>query len=153
LTRTGVPIAGVTLVGVDPTRSMGGGGLRRGPRAGTSPARSAASLVLRGRSSDPSTDPDDERPAPSWARRGQLTEGDPESAEGTSGGPKGAHRAKAPTEQGESDAPATAERDTPSPGYRVQSARERAFRNGGDDAALGPNFDTWSTVELGSEDR
>ncbi|MYV98255.1 tyrosine-protein kinase domain-containing protein, partial [Streptomyces sp. SID3343] len=41
LTRTGVPIAGVTLVGVDPTRSMGGGGLRRGPRASTSAARSA----------------------------------------------------------------------------------------------------------------
>ncbi|MYV99534.1 hypothetical protein, partial [Streptomyces sp. SID3343] len=106
----------------------------------------AASLVLRGRGSDGPADADDEdRPAPSWARRGQLTEGAAESPED---GKKGTHRADPPAPESESGA-----RDTPSPGYRVQSAQERAFRNGGDDAASGPNFDTWSTVELGSEDR
>ncbi|WP_406299292.1 AAA family ATPase [Embleya sp. NBC_00888] len=141
LTRTGVPIAGVTLLGVDPTRSMGGG-LKRGPRTGTVGRMGAgASLVLRGRSAEPTPDADEdaERPAPSWAKRGELTEGEPES---TASG-RGAHRADPIDSAEDSDS-----------GFRIQSAAERALHNGsGDGAHLGPHFDTWSTVELGSEDR
>ncbi|WP_406280285.1 AAA family ATPase [Embleya sp. NBC_00896] len=141
LTRTGVPIAGVTLLGVDPTRSMGGG-LKRGPRVPTARSGSVAGLVLRGRSDDPAGDSDEdtERPAPSWAKRGELAEREGESAEDG----KGAHRAESPASDGDADAP----------GYRIRSAQERALRNGAaDGAGLGPHFDTWSTVELGSEER
>ncbi|MFI6581849.1 AAA family ATPase [Embleya sp. NPDC050493] len=144
LTRTGVPIAGVVLLGVDPQRSMGGG-LKRGPRAGGAVGRmsSTAGLVLRGRSAhaSPVESEDTERPAPSWAKRGELTESEHESPSDS----RGTHRADplAPTE-GPSD----------SPGFRVQSAAERALHNGaGDGAHLGPHFDTWAGVELGSEDR
>ncbi|MYS78695.1 CpsD/CapB family tyrosine-protein kinase [Embleya scabrispora] len=142
LTRTGVPIAGVVLLGVDPQRSMGGG-LKRGPRTGpVGRIGSTAGLVLRGRSAEasPVEDEDAERPAPSWAKRRELGEGEHESPQ--SG--RGTHRA---------DSLPSAE-DSADPGFRVQSASERALRNGaGDGAHLGPHFDTWSTVELGSEDR
>ncbi|MFI1581009.1 AAA family ATPase [Embleya sp. NPDC020630] len=141
LTRTGVPIAGVALLGVDPTGAMGGG-LGRGSRIGSVGRTGAAGgLVLRGRSGGTPAEPeeDTERPAPSWAKRNQLTDGEPESPEHGHGSQR--TDPPAPTENGAA-------------GFRVQSAAERALHNGADDGArLGPHFDTWSTVELGSEDR
>ncbi|MGC0417662.1 AAA family ATPase [Embleya sp. AB8] len=142
LTRTGVPIAGVTLLGVDATRSMGGG-LKRGPRSGpVGRMGSSAGLVLRGRGAGSTPEPaqDTERAAPSWAKRGELTEAAPKSADAEAGG----HRADPPAASGE----------TSGAGFRVESAAERALRNGaGDGAHPGPHLDTWSAVELGSEER
>ena len=156
LTRTGVPIAGVTLVGVDPTRSMGGG-LKRGARAATTAGRmGAASLVLRGRSGDANTDADDdeERPAPSWARRGELPEGDGDPVDLGKDAPI-PPQGQAPGRHAQSPSPASPDAPSETPTYRVQSAQERfGVATGEDGSALGgPRFDSWSTVELGSEDR
>lgn len=69
LTRTGVPVAGIALIGTDPsTVGMRGRGLSSITVPGTG-------LILRGRSNAAELAEDGERSAPSWARRTEIGDG------------------------------------------------------------------------------
>ncbi|MGA4545377.1 AAA family ATPase [Uniformispora flossi] len=70
LTRTGVPVAGIALIGTDPSSV----GVRSG-RGRSGLAVPGAGLILRGRAAAQESAEDGERSAPSWARRPELGDG------------------------------------------------------------------------------
>ncbi|UGQ10571.1 hypothetical protein LO772_27575 [Yinghuangia sp. ASG 101] len=79
LTRTGVPVAGIALIGTDPS-TVG----VRGGRGRSAAAVPGSGLIPRGRANRTADAADDgERAAPSWAQRPAIGDGPAHTADGT----------------------------------------------------------------------
>lgn len=120
LTRTGVPVAGIALIGTDPsTVGVRGRGLSSLSVPGTG-------LILRGRGNPAVDDAEDgERTAPSWARRAEIGDGTVPSTPASGNGAQPAVRPGGG--ESDEDVPRQSSRSGPDPDSFVHTAELRTI--------------------------